>query len=129
MDAKSGAKAAREGSWGVKLKIDVKRPIVGLATHVKDSTLAVLHADGVLRGYGVTAKELVPLYTVALDLALSRSTAQGLLSMVQHPFVPGGVLILQVRATPLHAQPAQGAPLGGRAWQRLGARARARAKA
>lgn len=95
VDSKGVARAQKEGSWGVKLKMDVKKPVVGLATHVKDNQLVVMHADGVLRGYAITAAALVPLYSVQVDLALGKSTSMGVLKMVPHPFVPGGVLILQ----------------------------------
>ena len=42
------------GSWGSKLKLDVSKPILGLATHPLDpALLLLLHADGGLRCYQV----------------------------------------------------------------------------
>jgi hypothetical protein len=45
------------GSWGVRCKYDSPKPILGLAVHPNDQEIILLHADGHLRGYGITPGE------------------------------------------------------------------------
>lgn len=48
----------RKLKWGIKLKLDVNKAVVGLAAHPTSSQLLVLYEDGALRGYVMTGNGL-----------------------------------------------------------------------
>ena len=82
--------------WGIKLKLDCKKPVVGLAAHPSEPQLLVMCADGALRGYALSRAGLTPLYALGgLDPLGGRAAgAPGKLTAVPHPFVRGGCLLL-----------------------------------
>lgn len=63
-----------KSTWGLKVKLDVKKPIIGLAAHPTDGQLLVLFQDGGLRSYAIAAGDLAPVY--ALPGALTSATAR-----------------------------------------------------
>lgn len=48
----------RKLKWGIKLKLDVNKAVVGLAAHPTSSQLLVLYEDGALRGYVMSSSGL-----------------------------------------------------------------------
>jgi hypothetical protein len=48
----------RKLKWGVKLKLDVAKTVVGLAAHPTASQLIVLYDDGALRAYVMSSSGL-----------------------------------------------------------------------
>lgn len=56
------ASADRKLKWGVKLKLDVNKAVVGLAAHPSTTALLVIFDDGTLRGYGMSPNGLQPLW-------------------------------------------------------------------
>jgi hypothetical protein len=48
----------RKLKWGIKLKLDVNKAVVGLAAHPTSSQLMVLYEDGALRGYVMASSGL-----------------------------------------------------------------------
>lgn len=93
-DGKAGSKV--EGKWGIKTKVDVAKPVVGLASHPRDNHLLILHGDGFLRGYSAGGVILNPLYAIPLDpLGAKTSLSLGFLDAVLHPYIPGAALVLQ----------------------------------
>lgn len=59
-----GNKAAEKLKWGLKLKLDVKKPVIGLAAHPREQQLVALFGDGALRGYALGQGGLVPTFTL-----------------------------------------------------------------
>jgi hypothetical protein len=67
--ASAKAKAAEKKlKWGVKLRLDVNKPVVGLAAHPTASQLLVLFDDGSLRGYALTPNGLQMIWPAAFML-------------------------------------------------------------
>lgn len=96
-DAPQDAKPQAGQQWGTSVKLDSSKGILGLAGSPTDNHLAVLTADGVLRGYALNASGLSPLYASHIDPTLqgAKSLApQGFLEFVPHPFMPSGSLLL-----------------------------------
>lgn len=60
-----GRAAAEKLKWGLKLKLDVKKPVIGLAAHPREQQIAALFGDGVLRGYALGQGGLVPTFAIA----------------------------------------------------------------
>lgn len=59
-----GRKAAEKLKWGLKLRLDVKKPVIGLAAHPREQALVMLFGDGALRGYAMGTGGLVPTFTL-----------------------------------------------------------------
>jgi hypothetical protein len=67
--ASAKAKAAEKKlKWGVKLRLDVNKPVVGLAAHPTASQLMVLFDDGSLRSYALTPSGLQMIWPAAFTL-------------------------------------------------------------
>ncbi|WIA34203.1 hypothetical protein OEZ86_012559 [Tetradesmus obliquus] len=98
--ASAKAKAAEKKlKWGVKLRLDVNKPVVGLAAHPGASQLMVLFDDGSLRSYALTPSGLQMIWPSAFMLP-GDAAALGRLSLSQppcqalpHPFIEGGCLL------------------------------------
>ena len=120
-----GRKAAEKLKWGLKLRLDVRKPVIGLAAHASEQALMVLFGDGALRGYAMGSAGLVPTFALAVDaLAGGRvSLAASLLEARPHPFVAGAGLLLY--GTQSGGVLAFELPPGGREEPRLLLRARA----
>eukprot|EP00798_Chlamydomonas_sp_ICE-L_P021107 gene21107-27995_t len=91
-------KDSKDTSWGSKLKLDTIKPILSLGYHPTDQQLLVLHADGVMRGYCPGAGQDVPaaLFAISLHDPVGKVLpAKGTLEALPHPFMPGGMLLLQ----------------------------------
>jgi hypothetical protein len=59
-----GRRQADKLKWGLKLKLDVKKPVIGLAAHPREQEIVALFGDGALRGYKMGSGGLVPTYTL-----------------------------------------------------------------
>jgi hypothetical protein len=59
-----GRKQAEKLKWGVKLRLDLKKPVIGLAAHPREQQLVALFGDGALRGYALGQGGLVPTFTL-----------------------------------------------------------------
>lgn len=56
----------QEGSWGIKVRLEPTKAIIGLALPANSTILLVLHSDGELRGYNTTTAStegLQPMFT------------------------------------------------------------------
>jgi hypothetical protein len=74
--ASAKAKAAEKKlKWGVKLRLDVNKPVVGLAAHPSASQLMVLFDDGSLRSYALTPSGLQMIWPAAFMLPGGQTTA------------------------------------------------------
>lgn len=94
-----GASKAAAGHWGTGVKLDISKGIVGLAASPvpSDAHLAVLTADGVLRGYSFAPSGMTPLYAAALDAPAPGSKGlppPGVLDFAPHPYLPNAALLL-----------------------------------
>ncbi|KIY91431.1 hypothetical protein MNEG_16533 [Monoraphidium neglectum] len=90
-----GRKQAEKLKWGVKLRLDLKKPVIGLAAHPREQQLVALFGDGALRGYALGQGGLVPTFTLPVDSLAGRvSLAACLLEGHKHPFIPGAALLL-----------------------------------
>jgi hypothetical protein len=80
------AKAAEKKlKWGVKLRLDVNKPVVGLAAHPSASQLLVLFDDGSLRGYALTPSGLQMIWPAAFMLPGERCLC--ITRLCSHPVV------------------------------------------
>lgn len=74
MAVNPGAGAAQKSSssaklkWGVKLRLDVNKPVAGLAAHPTASQLLVLFDDGSLRSYALASTGLQSIWPAAYSL-------------------------------------------------------------
>jgi hypothetical protein len=59
-----GRRQADKLKWGLKLKLDVKKPVIGLAAHPREQEIVALFGDGALRGYKVSSGGLAPTFTL-----------------------------------------------------------------
>eukprot|EP00775_Hariotina_reticulata_P010067 gene10067-10222_t len=91
--------ADRKLKWGVKLKLDVNKAVVGLAAHPTTTALLVIFDDGTMRGYGLSPNGLQPLWPSVFALpgdtaALLRlSVTPPLFQALPHPFIDGACLL------------------------------------
>jgi hypothetical protein len=59
-----GRRQAEKLRWGLKLKLDVKKPVIGLAAHPREQQIVALFGDGALRGYVLGQGGLAPTFTL-----------------------------------------------------------------
>ncbi|KAJ9522135.1 hypothetical protein QJQ45_005148 [Haematococcus lacustris] len=97
LDAQGKPLKDKGGSWGLRVKHEAPKPILGLAAHPSEPLLLLLSSDGQLRGFNVVADDAMsPTFTVQVqDPSPKVHGVPGTLLMLPHPLLPGGCLILQ----------------------------------
>ncbi|KAL6756416.1 hypothetical protein V8C86DRAFT_3026786 [Haematococcus lacustris] len=98
LDAQGKPLKDKGGSWGLRVKHEAPKPILGLAAHPSEPLLLLLSSDGQLRGFNVVADDAMsPTFSVQVqDPSPKVHGVPGTLLMLPHPLLPGGCLILQV---------------------------------
>ncbi|GFH32207.1 hypothetical protein HaLaN_31390, partial [Haematococcus lacustris] len=65
LDAQGKPLKDKGGSWGLRVKHEAPKPILGLAAHPSEPLLLLLSSDGQLRGFNVVADDAVsPTFSV-----------------------------------------------------------------
>lgn len=87
----------RGHTWGLKARLDVKKPIVGLAAHPTDNILAVLGGDGILRAYNISLDSLNPMWNIAVGNIdpPQGPLLTGILEFAPHPYQEGSAMMMQ----------------------------------
>jgi hypothetical protein len=66
--ADASGKGKDKLKWGLKLKLEIKKPIIAMAAHPSDNQLLLLLEDGSLKGYVMTSTGLSSIYPAAYML-------------------------------------------------------------
>ena len=66
--ADASGKGKDKLKWGLKLKLEIKKPIIAMAAHPSDNQLLLLLEDGTLKGYVMTSTGLSSIYPAAYTL-------------------------------------------------------------
>lgn len=93
-DAKGKPIKEAEPGWGERLKLDVVKPIVALASHPHEPTVYILFIDGLLRGYTTNDGLLLPQYSVQVMDAAKSIVVPPVLILVSHPLLDTAALCM-----------------------------------